>query len=223
MERAPRRPVKAHDGAPSGLVDPRRSGAVTQRPQGHGSNSARARVVAGVTRPTHCLTTGGLCGRIILDLRRPMPGQSQPVRGGSCSCVASRRLGAWEVDRTTRRRTPSSAGSRSQTRQPGRSPARSHENPQSEGGRGAADRAVERFLGPTVEKITRVALASRAGLRSDTPWPEILEALDRLEGRHRFDSALVAMLRWLAQPRSESSPQATGPGPSAKQEGRSTK
>src|SRR2546428_3276891 len=50
MERAPRRPVKAHDGAPSRLVDPRRSGAVTQRPQGYGSNSARARVVAGVTR-----------------------------------------------------------------------------------------------------------------------------------------------------------------------------
>jgi hypothetical protein len=78
-------------------------------------------------------------------------------------------------------------------------------------------------LGPTVEKITRVALASRARVRSDTPWPEILEALDRLEERHRFDSALVAMLRWLVQPRSESSPQATGPGASAEQEGRSTK
>ena len=74
-----------------------------------------------------------------------------------------------------------------------------------------------------VDKITRVALASRAGLRSDTPWSEILEALDRLEGRHGFDPGLVAVLRWIAQPHSESSPRSTGQRPSAKQEGRSTK
>ena len=169
MERAPRRPVKAHEGAPSRLVDPRRSGAVTRRPEGHGSNSARARVVAGVTRPTHCLTTGGPCGRIILDLRRPMPGQSQPVRGAHALASSRADLAHGRVDRTTRRRTSSAAGNYSRVPQPERSRARPHENPQSKGTRGAADRAVERFLGPTVEKITRVALASRAGLRRDTP------------------------------------------------------
>src|SRR5947209_6221240 len=42
----------------------------------------RPRRRAALTNRTHCLTTGGLCGRIVLDLRRPMPRQSQPVRGG---------------------------------------------------------------------------------------------------------------------------------------------
>src|SRR5207245_9661047 len=98
--------------------------------------------------------------------------------------------------------------------------SQSRENSPSEGGRGAADRAVERFLGPTVEKITRVTLASRAGLPSDTPWLEILDAIDRLEGRHRFDPVLVATLRWLVQPWSESSPHSTTEIASSKHEGR---
>ena len=172
----------------------------------------------------HCRTYGGPCGRTLLDLRRPMPRQSRPVRGGSASRVASRRLGRKRrSEETTRRGTSTSAGNRSRIRQPERPRAQSRENSPSEGGRGAADRAVERFLGPTVEKITRVTLASRAGLPSDTPWLEILDAIDRLEGRHRFDPGLVATLRWLVQPRSESSPRSTAEKASSKHEGRSPK
>src|SRR5207245_11609250 len=116
--------------------------------------------------------------------------------GGSCGAAPRADVRYWSVDRTTRRQNPSSAGSSSPVRQTEGSPERSRRNPRSERTRDAADRAVERFLGPTVEKITRVVLASRTGLSSDTPWLEILDALERLEGRHGFDSGLVATLRW---------------------------
>ena len=132
-------------------------------------------------------------------------------------------LAYWRVDRTTRKRSSASEGHRPQVPPPERSRARPPENPRSAGGRSAADREVERFLGPTVEKVTRIVLASRAGLSAETPWLEILGALERLEGRHGFDPELVATLRWIAQPHSDSSTRSTGPRPSSKPEDRSTK
>src|SRR5881628_3830861 len=152
-----------------------------------------------------------------------MLGHSRPVRGGSSYRVASRRLGVLEVDRTTRKRSSASEGHRPQVPPPERSRARPPENPRSAGGRSAADREVERFLGPTVEKVTRIVIASRAGLSAETPWLEIFGALERLEGRHGFDPELVATLRWIAQPHSDSSTRATGPRPSSKPEDRSTR
>src|SRR5213594_4215360 len=129
----------------------------------------------------------------------------------------------WSIDPTTRRRTPSPSGNSSRVRQPAGSPERTPENPRSERTRGAADRAVERFLGPTVEKITRVVLTSRTGLSRDTPWLEILDALEQLEGRHGFDPGLVATLRWLAQSPSESNPRPATGEPPASSGKRSTK
>jgi len=78
-------------------------------------------------------------------------------------------------------------------------------------------------LGPTVEKITRIVLTSRSGLSPDTPWLEIVAALDRLEGRHGFNPELVATIRWLAEPHSASTPRPTGPIRSSAREGRRTK
>src|SRR3989454_98683 len=149
-------------------------------------------------------------------------------QGAACqrgSIVASPRadVAYWSVDRTTRRRNPSSAGDSSPVRQTGGSREQSRGNPRSERSRGAADRAVERFLGPTVEKIKRVVLASRTVLRSDRPWPEILDALERLEGRHGFDAGLVATLRWLAQSPSESSPRSATARPPSRSESGSSK
>jgi len=66
-------------------------------------------------------------------------------------------------------------------------------------------------------------LASRAGLSSDTPWLEILDALEQLEGRHGFEPGLVATLRWLAQSPSESSPRPGTGGPPASSGKGSTK
>jgi len=74
-----------------------------------------------------------------------------------------------------------------------------------------------------VEKITRVVLASRTGLSSDTPWLEILDAVEQLEGRHGFDPGLVATLRWLVRPPSQSSPRSATTRPPSRSESGSTK
>jgi len=66
-------------------------------------------------------------------------------------------------------------------------------------------------------------LASRTGLSSDTPWLEILDAVEQLEGRHGFDPGLVATLRWLAQSTSGSSPRSATAHPPSKSESGSTK
>src|SRR2546425_7319099 len=149
-------------------------------------------------------------------------------QGEACqrgSIVASPRadVAYWSVDRTTRRRNPSSAGNSSPVRQREGSRERPRGNPPSKRTRGAADQAVERFLGPTVEKITRVVLASRTGLSSDTPWLEILNALEQLEGRHEFDPGLVATLRWLTERASQSRPRSARGHPPSRSESDSTK
>src|SRR5436309_13760737 len=214
--------ARAFEQDPSGLVDPRRPSpinpAITGRKlhpgtgqpfAGEMKSGLSARAVAVVHVPS--LTLGRLCHE-----KRGL------TRG---SVVASPRadLAYWRVDSTTRRRNPSSTGNSSPVRQTEGSPGRSRGNPRSGRTRGAADRAVERFLGPTVEKITRVVLASRTGLSSDTPWLEILDALEQLQGRHEFDSGLVATLRWLAQSPSRSSPRSTTAHPPSKSESGSTK
>src|SRR5256712_681490 len=170
-----------------------------------------------------CGTCGGPCTRIVLDLRLAMSRQGEACQRGSIVVSPRADVAYWSVDRTTRRRNPSSAGDSSPVRQTGGSREQSRGNPRSERSRGAADRAVERFLGPTVEKITRVVLASRTGLSRDTPWPEILDALEQLEGRHGFDPGLVATLRWLAQSPSESSPRSATARPPSRSESGSSK
>ncbi len=56
----------------------------------------------------------------------------------------------------------------------------------------AADRALRRILGQETAETTKAALAARARVRSESPWPELLEALDRIE------PDIAAMLRRFA-------------------------
>ena len=173
------------------------------------------------TRPL-CHTCDGPCTRISLDPRRNFSGQSRPLRGLSFASPRAD-VACWSVDRTTRRRTPSSAGNPSPARESKGSTERSGDHPRTEKRRGAADRAVERLLGPTAEKTIRAIVATRTGLRSDAPWLEILDALERLESPHGFDPELLRTLRWLAEPHPKSGPEPTGSRPSSKPEGHSTK
>ena len=225
MEAKPRRCRDAFDRAPSGLVDPRRSDPLNDPLNPRSKRTDRPRYAtktfARVTRPTLCYTCDGHCTRTSLDPRRSCSGQSRPLRGLSFASPRAD-VACWSVDRTTRRRTPSSAGNPSPDRESKGSTERSGDRPRSERRRCAADQAVERLLGPTVEKSIRAVLASRTGLSSDTPWLDILDALDRLEGQH-IDPGLVATLRWLTEPHSKSSSRSTGSRPSSKPESRSTK
>ena len=184
---------------------------------------ARAKPFACVTKPGLCGTCGGPCTRTFLDLRLAMSRQGEACQRGSIVASPRADVAYWSVDRTTRRQNPSSAGNSAPARQTEGSPERSRRNPRTERTRDAADRAVERFLGPTVEKITRVVLASRTGLSSDTPWLEILDALEHLEGRHGFDPGLIETLRWLAQSPSGSSPRSATARPLSKPGSGSTK
>ena len=221
MEAKPRRCRDAFDRAPSGLVDPRRSDPLNPRSKRTDRPRYATKTFARVTRPTLCYTCDGHCTRTSLDPRRSCSGQSRLLRGLSFASPRAD-VACWSVDRTTRRRTPSSAGNPSPDRESKGSTERSEDRPRSERRRCAADQAVERLLGPTVEKSIRAVLASRTGLSSDTPWLDILDALDRLEGQH-IDPGLVATLRWLTEPHSKSSSRSTGSRPSSKPESRSTK
>src|SRR5712691_6553382 len=112
-----------------------------------------------------------------------MPHRSQPARGDEASRG---------VDRTPRKRTKVDSSSRSP--QP---PAEaSAEKPPTKARQArtkeAPDRAIQRFLGRGVENVTRTFLATRSGLKPETPWPELLDALDR------FDPELARMLSRVA-------------------------
>src|SRR5437899_11264150 len=106
-----------------------------------------------------------------------MLGHSRPVRGARLIASPRADLAYWRVDRTTRKRSSASEGHRPQVPPPERSRARPPENLRSEGGRSAVDREVERFLGPTAEKVTRNALASRARLSAENTRVEHAGAL----------------------------------------------
>src|SRR5436309_9749844 len=226
MEAKPRRRRDAFDRAPSGLVDPRRSDPLNDPLNPRSKRTDRPRYAtktfARVTRPTICYTCDGHCTRTSLDPRRSCSGQSRLLRGLSFASPRAD-VACWSVDRTTRRRTPSSAGTSSPTRESKGSTERSGDRPRSERRRSAADQAVERLLGPTVEKSIRAVLASRTGLRSDTHWLEILDALERLEGSHGFDPGLVTTLCWIAEHDAKSGPRLTGLRPASKPEHHSTK
>ena len=56
----------------------------------------------------------------------------------------------------------------------------------------AAERALQRVLGQETAETTKAALAARARVRSESPWPELLEALDRI------DPDIAAILRRFA-------------------------
>jgi hypothetical protein len=100
--------------------------------------------------------------------------------------------------RTPRKRTKSADGTAASespdegsTKKEPSEPARSKDAP---------DLALQRFLGRGIENVTRTFLATRAGLKPDTPWPELLEALDR------FDPELSRMLRRVADAPSKPRP-----------------
>ena len=226
MEAKPRRCRDAFDRAPSGLVDPRRSDPLNDPLNPRSKRTDRSRYATKTfacgRKRTLCLTCGGPCTRISLDPRRNFSGQSRPLRGLSFASPRAD-VACWSVDRTTRRRTPSSAGNPSPARESKGSTERSGDRPRSERRRSAADQAVERLLGPTVEKSIRAVLASRTGLSSDTPWLEILDALEHLEGPHGLDPGLLTTLRWLAEPHAKSGPRLTVLRPASKPEHHSTK
>src|SRR6266705_2258850 len=206
--------ARAFEQDPSGLVDPRRPGPMSAAIPGEQVHRCTRQAVCMRDETRPLCTCGGPCTRTFLDLRLAMSRQGAACQRGSIIASPRADVAYWSVHRTTRWQNPSSAGNSAPVRQTEGSPERSRRNPRSERTRDAADRAVERFLGPTVEKITRAVLASRTGLSSDTPWLEILDALDQLEGRHGFDPGLVATLRWLTRPPPESSPRpATGGSP----------
>ncbi len=55
-----------------------------------------------------------------------------------------------------------------------------------------ADLTFRRILGQETAETTKAALAARARVRSESPWPELLEALDRI------DPDIAAVLRRFA-------------------------
>src|SRR5439155_1320689 len=120
MEAKPRRRRDAFDRAPSGLVDPRRSDPLNDPLNPRSKRTDRSRYAtktfARVTRPTLCYTCDGHCTRTSLDPRRSCSGQSRPLRGLSFASPRAD-VACWSVDRTTRRRTPSSAGNPSPARE----------------------------------------------------------------------------------------------------------
>ena len=208
MEAKPRRCRDAFDRAPSGLVDPRRSDPLNPGSRRTDRSRYATKTFARVTRPTLCYTCDGHCTRTSLDPRRSCSGQSRPLRGLSFASPRAD-VACWSVDRTTRRRTPSSAGTSSPFRESKGSTERSGDHPRTEKRRDAADRAVERLLGPTAEKTIRAIVATRTGLRSDAPWLEILDALERLESPHGFNPELLRILHWLAELHPKSGPRPT--------------
>ncbi len=54
------------------------------------------------------------------------------------------------------------------------------------------ERTLRRILGQETADTTKAALAARARVRSESPWPELLEALDRI------DPDIAAVLRRFA-------------------------
>ncbi len=89
--------------------------------------------------------------------------------------------------RTSTGRTPSPGRRR---RHPGREGPSEAATPASV--EDSADRTLRRILGAETADTTKAALAARARVRSESPWPELLEALDRI------DPDIAAVLRRFA-------------------------
>jgi len=111
------------------------------------------------------------------------------------------------VDRTPRKRTKVDSSSRGPQPPAEASAEESPTEARRARTKEAPDRAIQRFLGRGVENVTRTFLATRAGLKPETPWPELLDALDR------FDPELARMLRRVAGVPSKPRPPTKEPVP----------